>query len=161
MTVTLTKVDFIDTGAVRVDQIVANLELLRDAVNTQETDAALLERHVDRALGFGAVTLAVDAPGLHMALEAREHPDMSLAHVYITAGADSKDDTTIRILRNGKKLIAEPITILASEKRGKVVIGDVMKRQIVTRFESLDIESDSGRRVTVDMQFVNPRGGED
>lgn len=161
MTVTLFKIDYVDTGEVRVDQIIANLELLRDAVNEQETDATSLAKHVDRNLGFGSASVAVDAPGLYTVLEAREHPDMKLTHVYITAGADSKEDTIIRILRNAKKLIAEPITIHASEKRGKVVIGVAMKHQIVSRFESIDIESDSGRRVTVDMQFVNPKGGDD
>ena len=159
MTVILEDVDYVDTGEVRVDKIIENLELLRDAVNEQETDVTNLSRHVDRSLGFGAVTYAVDAVGTFTVLAGRQHPDMKLHHAYITAGGEGPD-TTIRIFHDDTPL-TDPVTIKSTEKRGKVVIADVYEHQFINRFEALKIQSDSYRRVTINMQFVNRKDGED
>lgn len=145
----LKTVNFIDTGALNVQAIIDNLDALKTAIE-------LIDPHVSyfySMLGFGSVSVAYDEMGKHTAVERRTHPSMRLVSCYVLLGDGREEDITVTITRNGRDLLAHPIRLRATEKRGKMQIGEALPRQIVTQFDGVEIETSGPRRVAVTMQF--------
>ena len=154
MTVTLKDVDYINKGDIRVDRIIENEETLRDAVNDRETDASELVEFINKYLGFGSCSFAIDTIGRHTAIAGDKHPDMRLTHCYAQIGSNVQaDDSTIQILLNGSELLADPIRFVASETKGKIRVGVVMEHIEIMRSDSVEIEIDTNQTIAVYMNF--------
>lgn len=154
MAVTLKDIHWVETGGLTVDRIVDNEETLRDAINAGDVSIAELVTFVNRYLGFGSCSFAVDEIGRHTAVEGDKHPDMKLTHVHAVIGSNVQaDDTTIEILMNGSELLADPIRFVASETKGKIRVGVVMDHIDIMRSDSVEVETDTNQTVAVHMNF--------
>ena len=154
MTVTLKEIHWVTTGGLTVDRIIDNEETLRDAINDGDVSIAELLAFVNRYLGFGSCSFAVDEIGRHTAISGDKHPDMRLTHAYAVIGSNVQaDDTTIEILQNGSELLADPIRFVASETKGKIRVGVVMDHIDIMRSDSVDIETDTNQTIAVHMNF--------
>jgi hypothetical protein len=119
MTVELKEVHYVGTGGLTVDRIIDNEQTLADAINAGDITMAELVTFVNRYMGFGSCSFAVDEIGRHTAITGDKHPDMRLTHAYAVIGSNVQaDDTTIEILMNGSELLADPIRFVASETKG-------------------------------------------
>jgi len=154
MTVELKEVHWVETGGLTVDRIIDNEETLRDAINAGDVSIAELLAFVNRYLGFGSCSFAVDEIGRHTAISGDKHPDMRLTHVHAVIGSNVQaDDTTIEILLNGSELLADPIRFVASETKGKIRVGVVMDHIDIMRSDSVEVETDTNQTVAVHMNF--------
>ena len=155
MAVTLKKVHYVETGGLTVDRIIDNEETLRDAIDAGDVSIAELLTFVNRYLGFGSCSFAVDEIGRHTAIVGDGHPDMKLSNVHAVIGSNvQSDDTTIEILLNGSKLLADPIRFVASETKGKIRVGVVADHIDIMRSDSVEVETDTNQTVAVNMNFV-------
>ena len=155
MVITLKEIHYVETGGLTVDRIIDNEETLKDAINEQEVDAAEIITFINRYIGFGSCSFAVDEIGRHTAVAGDEHPDMKLTHVHAVLGSNVQaDDTTIEILMNGSELLADPIRFVASETKGKIRVGVVMDHINIMRSDSVEVETDTNQTVAVHMNFV-------
>jgi hypothetical protein len=154
MTVTLKKVNYVETGGLTVDRIIDNEQTLADAIDAGDVTIAELLAFVNRYLGFGSCSYAVDEIGRHTVISGDKHPDMRLTHVYAVIGSNvQSDDTTVEILMNGSELLADPIRFVASETKGKTRVGVVMDHINIMRSDSVEIETDTNQTVAVHMNF--------
>jgi hypothetical protein len=170
MTVELKEVHYVETGGLTVDRIIDNEETLKDAINAGDVSIAELLAFVNRYLGFGSCSFAVDEIGRHTAISGDKHPDMKLTHAYAVIGSNMQpgskywdgtqykqragDDTTIEILLNGSELLADPIQFVASETKGKTRVGVVVDYMDIMRSDSVEIETDTNQTVAVHMNFT-------
>ena len=155
MTVELKEIHWIPTGGLTVDRIIDNEETLRDAINAGDVSISELVTFVNRYLGFGSCSFAVDEIGRHTAIAGDKHPDMKLSHVHVVIGSNvENDDTTIQILLNGSELLADPIRFVASETKGKIRVGTVADHIDIMRSDSVEVETDTNQTVAVHMNFV-------
>jgi len=155
MGIVLKDVHYVETGGLTVDRIIYNEETLKDAINDQEVDASELITFINRYMGFGSCSFAVDEIGRHTAVAGDGHPDMKLSHVHAVIGSNVQaDDTTIEILMNGSELLADPIRFVASETKGKIRVGVVMEHLDIMRSDSVEVETDTNQTVAVHMNFV-------
>ena len=134
-----------------VREIIDNFDTLKDAVEESEPDFEYLHK----LTGFGSFTVAADTAGLHTMFAGLTHPHIRITHAYITLGDNSPYDVTVKLLKSGKKDIAKPITLKATEKSGKMQIYDLFSREIVSRYDSLDFSLSASRRVAVNVSFIN------
>lgn len=154
MAITLKEIHYVETGGLTVDRIIDNEETLRDAIDAGDVSIAELVTFVNRYLGFGSCSYAVDEIGRHTAITGDKHPDMRLTHVHAVIGSNvQSDDTTIEILLNGSELLADPIRFVASETKGKTRVGVVMDFMDIMRSDSVEIETDTNQTVAVHMNF--------
>jgi hypothetical protein len=154
MVVTLKKINYVETGGLTVDRIIDNEQTLADAINAGDVSTAELLTFVNRYIGFGSCSYAVDEIGRHTAITGDKHPDMRLTHAYAVIGSNVQaDDTTIEILLNGSELLADPIRFVASETKGKTRVGVVMDFMDIMRSDSVEIETDTNQTVAVHMNF--------
>jgi hypothetical protein len=154
MTVTLKEVHYVETGGLTVDRIIDNEQTLADAINDGDVSTEELLAFVNRYLGFGSCSFAVDEIGRHTAITGDKHPDMRLTHAYAVIGSNVQaDDTTIEILLNGLELLADPIRFVASETKGKTRVGVVVDHIDIMRSDSVEIETDTNQTVAVHMNF--------
>lgn len=154
MVVTLKKINYVETGGLTVDRIIDNEQTLADAINAGDVSTAELLAFVNRYIGFGSCSYAVDEIGRHTAITGDKHPDMRLTHVHAVIGSNVQaDDTTIEILLNGSELLADPIRFVASETKGKTRVGVVMDFMDIMRSDSVEIETDTNQTVAVHMNF--------
>jgi|LGVF01.1.fsa_nt_gb hypothetical protein len=158
----LKEIHYVETGGLTVDRIIYNEETLRDAINDGDVSIAELMAFVNRYLGFGSCSFAVDEIGRHTAISGDKHPDMKLTHAYAVIGSNVQlrtgnkeylDNTTIEILQNGSELLADPIRFVASETKGKIRVGVVMDHIDIMRSDSVEIETDTNQTVAVHMNF--------
>lgn len=134
-----------------VQEIIDNFETIKGAIEESEPDFEYLHK----LTGFGSFTVAADTAGLHTMFDAMTHPHIKVTHAYVTLGDNSPQDVIVRLLKSGKKDIAQPITLKATEKSGKMQIYDLFSREIVSRYDSLDFELSASRRVAVTVSFIN------
>lgn len=154
MTVTLKDIHWVNTGGLTVDRIIDNEQTLADAINAGDVSIAELLTFVNRYLGFGSCSFAVDEIGRHTAISGDKHPDMKLVHAHAVIGSNVQDDdTTIEILLNGSELLADPVRFVASETKGKIRVGVVMDFMDIMRSDSVEIETDTNQTVAVHMNF--------
>ncbi len=154
MAITLKEVHYIETGGLTVDRIIDNEETLRDAIEAGDISIAELLTFVNRYLGFGSCSFAVDEIGRHTAISGDKHPDMKLTHLHAVIGSNvQSEDTTIEILLNGSELLADPIRFVASETKGKTRVGVVMEYIDIMRSDSVEVETDTNQTVAVHMNF--------
>jgi hypothetical protein len=154
MVVELEEVHYAETGGLTVDRIIDNEQTLADAINAGDVSTEELLAFVNRYLGFGSCSYAVDEIGRHTAVTGDKHPDMRLTHVHAVIGSNVQaDDTTIEILLNGSELLADPIRFVASETKGKTRVGVVVDHLDIMRSDSVEIEVDTNQTVAIHMNF--------
>ena len=150
------KTIFFDRGlatGLGVQEIIDNFDVLKDAIEEKDPEFDYLQG----LTGFGSYSAAFDERGLHTLFDARTHPNLKITHAYVTLGDSAKQELTVRLLKNDRKDIAEPVTLKSTESRGKVQIFDLVPHSIVGRFDSLGVDLSADRRVAVDVSFINLR----
>jgi len=152
--ITYTRIPWVDLGNLDVSKIIANIENLVEAVNDLESKKNDLESFLETYYSIGTIAHAVDAPGIHTALEARKHPDVKLNHVFAVVGGTSEVDTNIDILLDDGTKLSDTIHIKSTENKGKIVIGSVIEHIDISRIRDICVESDSNQLISVHMNFI-------
>ena len=154
MTTELKTVHWHDDGMCDIGKIIANIETVRDAVDESERLRASSSDDL-ATLYPPSISYVIEGRGDHTALGKTIRAEMKLKQCFITAGTDGSDgvDTQIELLINGGDPLCEPISLKASESRGKVVIGKILTYPVISQFDEITIRSDSDRRIVVNMNF--------
>ena len=154
MTTELKHITWHDDGNLDLSKIVANIETVRDAVDEVERLRLSLAENFSSIYPQG-ISYAIEGRGDHVVLPKAVRAEMKVTQVFITAGTDGADgiDTQIELFIDGSDPLCDPITLKASESRGKVVIGEVLTYPTITRFNEIVIRSDSDRRIVVTINF--------
>ena len=152
--ITYTKIPWVDLGNLDVSKIIDNLENMIEAINDLESKKNDLESFISQYYSIGTVSYAINAPGIHTAIESRKHPDMKLYHVFTTVGGTSEVDTNIDIIMDNGVPLADTIHIKSTENRGKVIIGSPIDYVDISRIRDVQIESDSNQIISVHMNFI-------
>lgn len=154
MTTVLKKVNWHDDGNLDVGKIIENIETVRDAADETERLRLSNEENANSVYPAG-VTYVIEGRGDHTALPKAVRAGMKLTQVFITAGTDGADglDTQVELLTNATDPLCEPVKLLATEGRGKVVIGTVKAHPVISQFDEVTIRSDTDRRIVVNMNF--------
>jgi len=140
---------FFDRGiasGLAVQEIIDNQNTLKDAIEEHDPDIAYLHKMLGSS---GSFSFAFEDKGLHTIYDTRTHQDMRIVNAHVTLGDNAPEPVTVRLLKNGKKDIAEPLTLKATEKRGKVQIFALHKHEIVSQYDSLLVDISTSRRVVV------------
>lgn len=148
------KTIFYDRGlatGLGVREIIANFETVKEAIELHDPEIEYLNGMV----GFGSFSAAFDVFGQHTMFDRKTHPDLRLTHAWVMLGDNAAEETTIRLLKSGKKDIADPLTLKATEKRGKVQIFDLIGHEIIPQHDSLVVDLSGSRRVVVTVSFIN------
>ena len=136
-------------GDIDVKQIIANFEELEERIVDVEDGV----KGLDTYQGTFAISKLVDSATYFTMLYAKDHPNVEIESAYIQAADNLKEDVTIQILQDGKTDLVEPKTIKSTEKAGKGHSLDVLNWKVINRISTVEILSDSKRRVVVTMVF--------
>lgn len=152
MTTDLLKFNWHDKGIADFDILVSNIETVRDAMDETERLRDLLSANIASMYPL-SITTAVETFGSTTVLEQTQRADMKLTHAHIVAGGVSDVDTTISLLKNGTDELTERLTLKSSEGTGKVKIAEVNDYITLSRFDTIDVKSDSNRKMVITMNF--------
>ena len=154
MTTTLKKVNWHDDGMCDIGKILQNIETVRDVVDETER---LRASGLDDLYSMypPSISYVIEGRGDYTALYKTIRAEMKVTQVFIAAGTDGADglDAQVELLTDAGNALCEPISLKASEGRGKVVVGDVLSYPVITRFDEIVIRCDSDRRIVVTMNF--------
>ena len=154
MATELKKVGWVDDGKLDVSTIIDNIETVRDVAD--ETERLRVSALEDLASIYPtSLAYAIEERGDHVALGKTYRAEMRLTQVFLMSGTMYDDglDAQVVLMKNGADALCEPLTLKATEGRGKVVIGTVLSYPTITRFDEIIIRSDSDRRMVVSMNF--------
>ena len=154
MTTELQKITWHDDGNLDVGKLIENIETVRDVAD--ETERLRVSALEDLASIYPpSVSCVIEERGDYTALGKTYRAEMRLTQVFLVAGTTGDDglDAQVLLLKNGAEALCEPLTLKASEGRGKVVVADVLSYPTITRFDEITIRSDSDRRMVVTMNF--------
>lgn len=141
-------------SGLNVAGIIANQETLKEAIEEQKPDIEYLHKML---CASGSFNYAFEDRGPNVIYDSRTHPDMRISNAYAMLGDNAPENITIRLLKNGKKDIAEPLTLKATEKRGKVQIFELYPHEIISQYDFLVADLSTSRRVVVAGSIISTK----
>ena len=136
-----------------IDGVINNQAALKEAIEAHDPEI----EYLGRMIGTGSFNYAFEDLGQNTIYDSRTHPDLRVVNAHVTLGDNAPEDITVRLLKNGKTDIAEPLTLKATEKRGKVQIFTLFDREIISQYDSLIADLSTPRRVVVAGSVMNTK----